>query len=140
MLVLNRQRKRRVSGARLRGVVQRAAGVLRAGEGEVALVIARAALHRRLTRSYRRKDAPTDVLSFGGARRAQDLGDIVISVDAAERNAAAEGHSLTEELDILVLHGWLHLLGYDHERDRGTMRRLEQRLRRRVLPQGGQRA
>jgi probable rRNA maturation factor len=140
VLVLNRQRRRRVSEERLRGVVERAAAALSAGKGDVAIVISRDALLRRLNRSYRKKDAATDVLSFGSARAAGSLGDIVISVDAAERNAASEGHSLTEELEILVLHGWLHLLGYDHERDRGTMKRLEQRLRRRVLRETGRRA
>jgi probable rRNA maturation factor len=139
VVVLDRQRKRRVSAARLQGVVARAAGALGRGTGEVAIVLGRDALLRRLNRSYRGKDAPTDVLSFSGTRGSGTLGDIVISVDAAERNAAGEGHSLSEELDILVLHGWLHLLGYDHERDRGVAR-LERRLRLRVLSPGGGRA
>jgi probable rRNA maturation factor len=65
------------------------------------------------------------------------LGDIAISLDTASRQAAAQGHSLAVELRILALHGLLHLLGYDHETDQGDMRRLEERLRRRVgLPAG----
>ena len=58
----------------------------------------------------------------------------MISVETAERNARALGRSLARELDILALHGLLHVLGYDHESDDGTMDRLEGRLRRRFLP------
>ncbi len=63
----------------------------------------------------------------------EGLGDIVISVKTAERNARGEGRRLAQELDILALHGFLHLLGYDHETDDGAMDRLEGRLRRRLL-------
>ena len=58
------------------------------------------------------------------------LGDIVIARRVAQRQAREAGHSVAAELRVLALHGLLHLLGYDHERDNGTMRRLEQRLRR----------
>ena len=61
------------------------------------------------------------------------LGDIVISLDTAARNAPRFGRTLTEELQVLTLHGFLHVLGYDHETDDGTMDRLEARLRRRLL-------
>jgi probable rRNA maturation factor len=61
------------------------------------------------------------------------LGDIVISVETAEKNARGLGRSLPEELDVLALHGFLHVLGYDHETDGGTMQRLERRLRRQLL-------
>jgi len=134
--VLDRQRKRRVSTVRLRRVIEAAAAALNGAGGEVAIVLGRDPLLRRLNRAYSGKDVATDVLAFEGDGAADALGDIIISVDAAERNAAGEGHSLAEELDILVLHGWLHLLGYDHERDRGTMKRIERRLRRQVLPVG----
>jgi rRNA maturation RNase YbeY len=60
------------------------------------------------------------------------LGDIVISVETAKRNAREEGHSILNEIRWLILHGLLHLLGYDHERDRGEMTRLELGLRRRL--------
>jgi len=60
------------------------------------------------------------------------LGDIAIAIDVARRQATERGHTLTTEIRILALHGLLHLLGYDHERDRGEMRRVEERLRRRA--------
>lgn len=97
---------------------------------------------RALNRQYRRKDAPTDVLSFpsfapSALRRAKPagdenafLGDVVIAVGVARRQAREAGHSLQTELRVLALHGLLHLLGYDHEHDEGRMARLERRLRR----------
>jgi probable rRNA maturation factor len=133
--VLNRQRARAVDARRLAGVVARAAGILGVGAeaGEVVVLIGRDALLRQLNRSYRQKDRPTDVLSFPHAGGAGSLGDIAISVDTAGRNARAGGRSLALELETLTLHGFLHLLGYDHEVDDGTMARLERRLRRSVL-------
>ena len=61
------------------------------------------------------------------------LGDIVISVDTAAANAKQLGRTLPQEMDVLALHGFLHILGYDHETDDGTMERLEQRLRKQLL-------
>jgi probable rRNA maturation factor len=84
---------------------------------------------RELNRRYRRRNAPTDVLSFP-ADEPGELGDVVIALGVARRQAGAAGHSLGTEFRVLALHGLLHLLGYDHERDTGEMRRLEQRLRR----------
>jgi probable rRNA maturation factor len=84
---------------------------------------------RELNHRYRGKDAPTDVLSFPAGEAAY-LGDVVIALGVARRQAAAAGHTLGTEFRVLALHGLLHLLGYDHERDTGQMRRLERRLRR----------
>jgi probable rRNA maturation factor len=84
---------------------------------------------RALNRKFRKKNAYTDVLSFP-ADEPGYLGDVVISAGVAARQARAAGHSLATELRILALHGLLHLLGYDHERDDGQMARLERRLRR----------
>ena len=84
---------------------------------------------RALNRQYRKKDAPTDVLSFLAEEKGQ-LGDVVIAVGVARRQAREAGHSLQTELRVLALHGLLHLLGYDHEHDDGQMARLERRLRR----------
>lgn len=130
--LLNRQRRRRVSGPRLERVLAGAASALRV-EGELALVLAGDRLLRRLNRQYRGKDRPTDVLSFPGDGGEAGLGDVVISVETAERNARGLGRTLPQELDVLALHGFLHVLGHDHETDDGTMDRLERRLRRRLL-------
>jgi probable rRNA maturation factor len=132
VVLLNRQRRRRVDAPRLRRVLHGAAQALGVA-GEVALVVAGDRLLQRLNRDYRGKDEPTDVLSFQGDGKEDGLGDIVISVDTAERNARSLGRSLPQELEVLALHGFLHVLGHDHETDDGTMDRIERRLRRRLL-------
>jgi probable rRNA maturation factor len=85
---------------------------------------------RALNRQYRRTDAPTDVLSFPSDEPGY-LGDVVIAAGVARQQARAARHALRTELRVLALHGLLHLLGYDHERDDGRMARVERRLRRR---------
>jgi len=132
VVLLNQQRRRRVPAARLRRVIQDAGRALRVS-GEVALVLTNDAPVRRLNARYRHQDKPTDVLSFPGPGGEGGLGDIVISLDTAARNAPRFGRTLSEELQVLTLHGFLHVLGYDHETDDGTMDRLEARLRRRLL-------
>jgi len=132
VVLLNRQRRRRVSPARLRRVLGGAARALRV-RGEMSLVLAGDGLLHRLNRDYRGKDRPTDVLSFPGEGGEAGLGDVVISVETAQRNARSGGRTLARELDVLALHGFLHVLGYDHETDGGTMDRLERRLRKRLL-------
>jgi len=88
-----------------------------------------------LNRRYRGRDYPTDVLSFPGEESSEGLhlGDVVIAVPTARRQAAAEGTPEPLEIRTLLLHGVLHCLGYDHETDRGEMERLEGRLRKRWL-------
>jgi probable rRNA maturation factor len=132
VVLLNRQRRRRVHPARLRRVLGGAAEALRV-RGEISLVLAGDRLLHRLNRDFRGKDRPTDVLSFPGDGGEAGLGDVVVSVETAERNARALGRTLPQELDVLALHGFLHVLGYDHEADDGTMDRLERRLRKRIL-------
>ena len=131
VVLLDRQRKRRLGAGRLRRVLTDAARALRV-QGEVALVLTGDRAVRTLNARYRGKDKPTDVLSFPGPGGEVGLGDIVISVETAARNAKEYGRTLPQELDILALHGFLHVLGYDHETDDGTMDRLEKRLRRRL--------
>jgi probable rRNA maturation factor len=107
------------------------------GDGEMA----------RLNLRYRKKKGATDVLSFPVTAESQKpgtlsqqvlragrkfLGDIAIAPRVARRNAKALGRGLPEELKVLILHGVLHLLGYDHEIDRGEMERIEVRLRRKL--------
>ena len=84
---------------------------------------------RRLNREFRAFDEPTDVLSFPSASPAGALGDLAISIDRAKEQADSYGHALGAEVQILLLHGVLHLLGHDHEIDRGKMRRLETKWR-----------
>ena len=100
----------------------------RRARGGVTVAIVANPRVRELNRRYRQKDAPTDVLSFP-ADEPGELGDVVIALGVARRQAALARHSLSTEFRVLALHGLLHLLGYDHERDGGQMRRLEQRLR-----------
>jgi probable rRNA maturation factor len=102
----------------------------RRARGALAIAIVSDARVRALNRRYRRKDRATDVLSFP-ADAPGVLGDVVIASGVAARQARRAGHSLGTELRVLALHGLLHLLGYDHERDDGQMARLERRLRRR---------
>ena len=98
--------------------------------GLVTIALVPDARVRALNRKFRGKNANTDVLSFPSDEDGY-LGDVVISSGVAARQARAAGHSLATELRVLALHGLLHLLGYDHERDDGQMARLERRLRRR---------
>lgn len=86
---------------------------------------------RALNRRFRGKDKATDVLSFPAPAElaSQAGGDIAISADIALRNASILGHTPMHELKVLVLHGVLHLAGYDHEQDAGAMARKEERLR-----------
>ena len=100
---------------------QRLAGV----PGEVDVLITGNAQVQELNRHFRRKDQPTDVLSFPRA----EGGDIAISAEIARENARRYGHRAIDELKILVLHGMLHLAGYDHEQDNGRMAAREARLR-----------
>jgi probable rRNA maturation factor len=97
--------------------------------GTMTVAIVSDARVRALNRKFMKKDKATDVLSFP-AEEPGYLGDVVISSGVAARQARAAGHSLATELRVLALHGLLHLLGYDHERDDGQMARLERRLRR----------
>jgi probable rRNA maturation factor len=93
--------------------------------GEVSILVAGNRRIQALNRRFRKKNKPTDVLSFpreGG-------GDIAISADIARQNAARYRHSAASELKVLMLHGMLHLAGYDHEEDNGRMENLEARLR-----------
>jgi len=107
----------------------------RSARGAVAIAILPDARVKSLNRQYRRKNKGTDVLSFPGT--GDYLGDIAISRGIAQKQAKLLGHSVAVELRVLALHGLLHLLGYDHERDNGRMARAEARLRRKArLPVG----
>lgn len=92
---------------------------------------------QRLNSEFLGHDYPTDVLSFPSGDGAGSLGDMAISVDRAREQAADFGHGLSDEIRILMLHGALHLMGMDHENDRGRMKRTETAWRKRLgLPAG----
>ena len=114
--------------ARFAQRARKAAGL----RGQVNVVLTSSRDIRALNRRFRGKDKPTDVLSFPPLPVVADAfsGDIVISTDIACRNARLYRHAPAQELKILILHGMLHLAGYDHESDRGEMARKEERLRR----------
>lgn len=131
------ERGRPVSAPGLAVWLRRVAPSRARGTLSVALVSDRRI--RALNRTYRRKDYATDVLSFPNCSNPSNpqspipnpfLGDIVIARGVARRQAREARHSEQTELRVLALHGLLHLLGYDHERDNGRMQRLERRLRR----------
>jgi probable rRNA maturation factor len=103
----------------------------------ITCLIANDAEIRRLNRQFRGQNHATDVLSFPPANVNGLAGDIAISIDRAREQATERGHSLADELRILMLHGALHLAGMDHESDSGEMARAESRWRKRLgLPVG----
>jgi probable rRNA maturation factor len=108
--------------------------------GEFSVLLTGDERLRALNLQFRGKDKATDVLSFPAlpqAANGDQGGDLAISLETASVQAAAHGHTLQMEVKILILHGLLHLAGYDHERDQGQMRRRETRLRKQfALPAG----
>jgi probable rRNA maturation factor len=107
--------------------------------GSVSVLIAGDEEMKRINRSFRRKNHTTDVLTFpadatyiepGSSQR--PLGDLIISIDQARRQARAERHSLATEVRYLLLHGVIHALGFDHEADKGEMNQLEVEMRGRL--------
>jgi probable rRNA maturation factor len=139
--VVNRQRKLPIDCERWQAFATKAARVLPGDvatdvSATVAFVSDRAM--RELNRLWRHKRGTTDVLSFPAEQdefeklEGASLGDVVISVEQAARQAKENGLTLDEEIAQLILHGLLHLCGYDHETDQGEMNRLELRLRRKL--------
>ena len=109
--------------------------------GQVTVLLSTDATIRDLNGRFRGKDEATDVLSFPSTNPASGpekiAGDVAISVETAQKQAAERGHPLGVELRVLTLHGLLHLAGYDHETDAGKMQRRERQLRAKLgLPQG----
>ncbi len=103
------------------------------GSGQVTILFTSDREMRSLNRRFRGKDRSTDVLSFPAHEGPGYLGDLAISLAAARRQARGAGWSVGDEIHFLMLHGLLHLLGYDHETDDGRMSRLQEKLARQVL-------
>ena len=102
-------------------------------KGAPTLLVTNSRRMRQLNAQFRGKDYATDVLSFPSPTFVEGFsGDIAVSADIAARNAHSFGHSVADEVKILVLHGVLHLAGYDHESDNGQMAEKELRLRRKL--------
>ncbi len=112
--------------------MQRALGIA----GEINIAITSSREMQALNRRYRKKNKATDVLSFPSEAPGV-TGDIAISLEIAAENASELGHSLSTEVEILILHGMLHLAGFDHEIDEGEMHERETALRQKLkLPVG----
>lgn len=132
VVLSSRLRSRRLRLSRLHSLAEnilRAAGSARA---DLSLLLVGDRSMQRLNRRYRRKNRTTDVLAFPmRTHRTRPLsnllGDVVISLPQAARQASQAGHSLEHELTLLVIHGLLHLLGYDHERSAREKRRMSRR-------------
>jgi probable rRNA maturation factor len=136
-MILNRQSRIRVATGPLGSFLLDVKRALRLGSRDVTVCLVSDAEIGRMNRKFRGKPKSTDVLSFpahgnGTGQSAANLGDIAIAPGVARRNARRFGRTLPEELRVLILHGMLHLVGYDHETDRGEMDRIEHRLRARL--------
>ena len=146
-MILNRQRAVRLVRRPLELFMRHVKSELGLEESGLAVCLVSDAEIARMNETFRKKKGPTDVLSFPmvarrrpvrlrrGSPTVKDgeyLGDIAISPATAKRYAKKNGRKLSSELQVLILHGVLHLLGYDHEIDRGKMDRIEQKLRKRL--------
>jgi probable rRNA maturation factor len=147
-MIVNRQCRVRIPVQDLNRFLASAQKRLRVPNGALTVALVSDLEMKRWNRAYRGKNRPTDVLSFplenshraatkssrrpSPPRRAKDLylGDIAIAPAVARKNAARFGRTFSAEMRILILHGILHLMGYDHETDQGQMERREGLLRR----------
>ena len=140
-VILNRQRKYPIPDKRLEKFALRLCQRLKIPDSEFAVLLTSDRRIRHFNRTFRKRDEATDVLSFPAARQHKTgghfknpyIGDIIISVETAQQQAIEKNHSLLTEVRILMIHGLLHLLGHDHERDQGQMRRKQLKLQRELL-------
>lgn len=147
-MILNQQREVRVARRPLESFLRRVKRELGLNQSDVTVCLISDKAMARLNQNFRKKKGPTDVLSFPSevrhrpvrlrrtsratnSRKNEYLGDIAISPATARRYAKNNGRHLPDELRVLILHGVLHLLGYDHETDCGEMDGMEQELRKR---------
>ena len=136
--VVNRQRRRRINAKPWREFGEQALQAIGNEQSDATIVFVSDRSIRELNRKFRGKDYASDVLSFPTKAEAfeselkANLGEVVISVERAAAQAKQNGLSFSGEIRQLVLHGLLHLCGYDHETDEGEMNRLELKLRRKL--------
>jgi probable rRNA maturation factor len=130
---VNRQRKMKIDTKAWESFAERAAAVIGKSGSTATIAFVSDKAIRQLNHQFRNVDKATDVLSFpAGETEKLNLGDIAISVETAARQAKENGLTFDEEVAQLILHGLLHLSGYDHETDNGEMNRLELRLRKKL--------
>jgi probable rRNA maturation factor len=136
--VVNRQRKVTIDCEHWQAFTAKVLGVLPSAAGGVTIAFVSDRAMRELNRLWRHRRGTTDVLSFPAGQddfeelEGSTLGDVVISVEQAARQAEDNGLNFDQEIAQLILHGLLHLCGYDHENDKGEMNRLELRLRKKL--------
>ena len=130
--VVNRQRIRKLNVVPWIKRVEKMLDVIGKADSSVTVAFVSDKKIRELNRQFRRIDKATDVLSFPSDSRDGEMGDIAISIETAARQAKQSGLTLDGEIAQLLLHGLLHLSGYDHETDNGEMNRLELRLRKKL--------
>jgi len=135
--IVSRAPGRKLGLPRIKQAAKRILASLKQNRTELSIALVTNREIAKLNRTYRKKSKPTDVLSFPAdelpGARTKLLGDVVISVERAAEQAKAGGWTLNGEIDRLLIHGILHLLGYDHERSRKeaeTMRALEKKISR----------
>lgn len=140
-VILNRQRKYRIPVLQLKRFASRLLQHLEIPHKQFTLLLINDRIMRRFNDDFRNNERTTDVLSFPLNHWPEHilgfekdyLGDMIISVEKAQQQAFEREHPLERELKVLMVHGLLHLLGYDHETDQGRMRRKEMRLQRELL-------
>ena len=136
--IINRQRSKKIHTKPWRAFAERALTAINAEPAGVAVVFVSDAAIKKLNQQFRGKDQATDVLSFPNQaepfenENREHLGEVVISVQRAAAQAKQNGLTFSNEVEQLILHGLLHLCGYDHETDDGEMNRLELKLRKRL--------
>ena len=130
--VVNRRRGQKISTARWVRQTKKMLEAMGRADSSVTIAFVSDRRIRGLNKQFRGFDRPTDVLSFPSGDQSGNLGDIAISTETALRQAKENGLSLNEEIAQLILHGLLHLSGYDHETDNGEMNRIELRLRKKL--------
>jgi len=136
--VINRQRRRKIVAKQWREFGEKALGAIGGNNCGATIVFVSDDAIKQLNRRFRGKSVATDVLSFPTkaepfeVESRKHLGDVVISVERAATQAKANKLSFSGEVEQLILHGLLHLCGYDHETDKGEMHRLELRLRKQL--------